>query len=102
MGCPPLLHNGVTPRSFLRCAGRNITIGQELRISYGPLSDGELLLTYGFVEALEAPGDNPNNKVVLAERDVRDAGKVCSKARPCQLACLHAASDDDRQSQISA
>ncbi len=73
------------PRMFqlaliLRHAGRSIAAGQEIRISYGPLSDGELLLTYGFVEGLEAPAVNPNNKAVLAESDVCDAAKVCLRS----------------------
>ena len=69
-------------------AGRNIAAGQEIRISYGPLSDGELLLIYGFVEGLEAPAVNPNNKVVLAESDVCDAAKVCSRTRRARLAFI--------------
>ena len=59
-----------------RSAGRDIAPGDEVRISYGPLSDGELALTYGFVEALPAPALNPHNKVLIPEGDVREAGEV--------------------------
>lgn len=69
-------------------AGRDVAADEEIRISYGPLSDGELLLTYGFVEALPAPEVNWHNKVVLAESDVFDAAKVFPADMSMQLRCL--------------
>ena len=60
----------------MRPTGRAIAAGDEVRISYGPLSDGELALTYGFVEAPPAPALNPHNRVLIAESDVREAGEV--------------------------
>jgi hypothetical protein len=60
-------------------AERDIAAGEEVCISYGKLSDAELLQTYGFLEPLGALS-NPHNKVIIRQADVYDAGKVRNHA----------------------
>lgn len=56
-------------------AERDIVAGEEIRISYGQLSDAEMLQTYGFLEPL-GEHSNVQNRVVIRQEDVYDAGKV--------------------------
>ena len=66
---------------------RNIAAGEEVCISYGALSDAELLRIYGFVSTPGDPGggapaaapradSNPHNCVLLPTELLRDAWAV--------------------------
>ena len=57
-------------------AERDIVAGEEIRISYGPLSDAEILQTYGFLEPL-GEHSNIHNRAVFLTENVYNAGKVC-------------------------
>ena len=52
----------LTKRYFF--AASDITSGAELLHTYGDLSDGELLNTFGFVDTLQSGFKNPHNKVM--------------------------------------
>jgi len=58
-------------------AERDIVAGEEIRISYGPLSDAEMLQTYGFLEPL-GEHSNIHNRAVFLTENVYNAGKVCT------------------------
>ena len=55
-----------TPKAlYCYSADTDITSGQELLHTYGDLSDGELLNTFGFIDTMGSDFKNPNNKVCL-------------------------------------
>ncbi len=88
---PLMCHSGVSLRSGsasasaggfrrVRCcwhAERPIKAGEEVMISYGDLSDAQLLQTYGFVEEYEDFG-NPWNYVAVPSN-------IIAQVYPCRL-----------------
>lgn len=70
---------------FLMVAERDICAGEEVLHSYGPLSDAQLLQTFGFVEFGDSAAANPHNTVHVASDLVADAAQTVVKLSEAEL-----------------
>ncbi len=71
-------------RGLFECAERPIKAGEEVLISYGNLSDAQLLQTYGFVEEIEG-FTNPWNFVAVPSSLVAQVIPPCLHPTIIQL-----------------